>query len=70
MILYYRRRIIEDSRIARETDRLRSEMVAKVDEREQFLQELDALPILGREAEFRARVKEHFIQKLKGVVPF
>ncbi|GKA94598.1 hypothetical protein Tco_0816636, partial [Tanacetum coccineum] len=81
----------------RETNRLCSEMVAIVDEKVQFLQQLDALPgrlvlknmvdflretqnkdthrmlqlqILGRKAEFRARVNEHFIHKLKGVVPF
>ncbi|GKD21901.1 hypothetical protein Tco_1223604 [Tanacetum coccineum] len=47
--------IIQDSRIARETNRLCGEMVAIVDEREQFLQELDAFPgrlILEKMAEF------------------
>ncbi|GKB28493.1 hypothetical protein Tco_0867894, partial [Tanacetum coccineum] len=36
--------IIEDSRIARETNRLCGEVVVVVEERVQFLQELDALP--------------------------
>ncbi|GJX86709.1 hypothetical protein Tco_0337483 [Tanacetum coccineum] len=44
MILYYRSFINEDSRIARETNRLYGEVVVVVEERAQFLQELDALP--------------------------
>ncbi|GJR70069.1 retrovirus-related pol polyprotein from transposon TNT 1-94 [Tanacetum coccineum] len=97
MILYCRRSIIEDSRLAKETNKLCGEMVDVVEERAQFLQELDALlgrlvpekmveflretqskdtermlqlQISGRESELRAREKELFIQKLKGVVSF
>ncbi|GJT88912.1 hypothetical protein Tco_1070629 [Tanacetum coccineum] len=94
MILYCRRSIIEDSRLAKETNRLCGEVV---EERAQFIQELDALlerlvpekmveflretqskdtermlqlQISGRESELRAREKEIFIRKLKGVVSF
>ncbi|GKB45185.1 hypothetical protein Tco_0890127 [Tanacetum coccineum] len=44
MILYCRRLIIEDCRLARETNRLCGEVVAVVEERALFLQELDTLP--------------------------
>ncbi|GJZ35148.1 hypothetical protein Tco_0580965 [Tanacetum coccineum] len=92
-----RRSIIDDYRMARETNRLCREVVTMVEERSLFLEELDSLPgrrvpekmaeflletqrkdterllqlqILGRETELRAREKEHFIQKLKGLMPF
>nr|GFA83521.1 hypothetical protein [Tanacetum cinerariifolium] len=55
MILYYRMSIIKDSTIDRETNRLCGEIVAMVEEREQFIQELDALPgrlVLEKMAEF------------------
>ncbi|GKA92216.1 hypothetical protein Tco_0814141 [Tanacetum coccineum] len=44
MILYCRRAIVEDCKVARETNRLCGEVVAVVEEKAQFLQELDALP--------------------------
>ncbi|GKA46035.1 hypothetical protein Tco_0738831 [Tanacetum coccineum] len=43
MILYYLRSIIEDCMMARETNRLYEEVVAMVEERAQFLQELNSL---------------------------
>ncbi|GJR64112.1 reverse transcriptase domain-containing protein [Tanacetum coccineum] len=44
MILYCRRSIVEDCKMARETKRLCGEVVVVVEERAQFLQELDSLP--------------------------
>ncbi|GJX10567.1 hypothetical protein Tco_0200426 [Tanacetum coccineum] len=55
MILYFRRCIIQDSRIAMETSRLCGEVLAIVSEREHFLQELNSLPgqrVLEKMAEF------------------
>ncbi|GJR04192.1 hypothetical protein Tco_0527176 [Tanacetum coccineum] len=55
MILYCCRSIVKDCRLARETDRLYRDVVAVVEERAQFLQELDTLPgrlMLEKMAEF------------------
>nr|GEX83672.1 hypothetical protein [Tanacetum cinerariifolium] len=67
MILYCRRCIIEDFIIARETSRLCGEMVAIVDEKEQFLQELDALPrrlVLEKMAELLRETQNKYMQRM------
>ncbi|GKA21387.1 hypothetical protein Tco_0701376 [Tanacetum coccineum] len=68
-IFYYRRAISEDLRLAREINALCTGITAIIDERENFVDELDVLvdrSILGRDFELRAREKEIFIEKLKG----
>nr|GFB69057.1 hypothetical protein [Tanacetum cinerariifolium] len=64
-ILYCRRSMGEDYRIAREINKVALKLGNVVTEKDRFLEELDSL---GREIELNARKKELFIEKLKGVV--
>ncbi|GKC86637.1 hypothetical protein Tco_1147286 [Tanacetum coccineum] len=68
-ILYCRRSIGEDYRIAREINGVALELSNVVIEKDRFLEELDSLGVRPREIELNARKKELFIEKLKGVVP-
>ncbi|GKA84807.1 hypothetical protein Tco_0806461 [Tanacetum coccineum] len=64
-IFYCRRAISEDLRLAKDINVLCARLITIIDERENFVDELDVL-ILRREFELRAQEKELFIEKLKG----
>nr|GEX23810.1 hypothetical protein [Tanacetum cinerariifolium] len=55
----------EDERLARQINALCDGLTDVIDERENFMDELNTL-ILGREFELRAREKDLFIENLKG----
>ncbi|GJU32540.1 hypothetical protein Tco_1176129 [Tanacetum coccineum] len=67
-ILYCRKAISEDLRLAREINGLCAGLTAVIEEREHFIDELDIL--VDREFELRAREKNLFIEKLKGNMDF
>ncbi|GKB64674.1 hypothetical protein Tco_0920860 [Tanacetum coccineum] len=64
-ILYYRRAISEDQRLAMEINTLCIGLTVVMEERDNYVDELDVL-ILGREFELRDAEKNIFIKKLKG----
>ncbi|GJZ55313.1 hypothetical protein Tco_0610506 [Tanacetum coccineum] len=61
--------IIEDSRLARETNKVYGE-VANVVEKRKDREKVAKLKILGKEMELSARDKDLFIQKPKGVIMY
>ncbi|GJX10728.1 hypothetical protein Tco_0200587 [Tanacetum coccineum] len=65
-ILYYRRAISKDQRLARDINTLCIRLTVVMEERDNFVDELDVLVDLGREIELRAAKKNIFIEKLKG----
>ncbi|GJX35235.1 hypothetical protein Tco_0246792 [Tanacetum coccineum] len=64
-ILYCRMAINEDQRLAREINVLCMELTVVMEEKDNFVDELDVL-ILRREFELRTAEKNIFIEKLKG----